>query len=362
VFARAVALHPSAAYPLVLGAALHDYSYIMNNLSLTAAVIGATGYTGQELLRLLRRHPRIRATVATSESEAGARVPGTSLRYTPAAEVDLGGVDMVFSCLPTGESGAWALNAQEAGARAIDLSADLRAGVAGAVYGVPELWREEVRGASLVANPGCYPTGLLLALAPVIEAGILDRGRPVIADSASGVTGAGRAAKRDMLFGEVAEDYRAYGVGNAHRHVPEIAAGLARLSGATVDARAGAPAESAAVSFVFTPHLLPVRRGILETLYIPVAEGATAADVRRAAAARFGEERFVSVWDDGLPSLRDVVHTNEVAIGFADVAIEGAPLVLGIVAFDNLLKGAAGQAVQNANLMLGICEEEGLIQ
>lgn len=315
-----------------------------------AAVVGATGYTGQELLRLLRGHPRLRAAVATSESQAGEPVRGhAGLRYMRAADLRFTDVDVVFSCLPTGESGAWALRAHAAGVVAVDLSADLRGGAGGAVYGVPELWREAVRGARLVANPGCYPTGLLLALAPLLAAGLVDVARPVIADCASGVTGAGRSAKRDMLFGEVAEDYRAYGVGNGHRHVPEIAAGLARLNGG-------------AVPFVFTPHLLPVRRGILETLYIPVHAGVTAADVTRASGARYAEERFVDVWPDVLPALRDVVNTNQVALGYADIAVAGAPLVLGVAAFDNLLKGAAGQAVQNANLMLGVCEEEGLFR
>jgi N-acetyl-gamma-glutamyl-phosphate reductase len=322
----------------------------MHNHAFRATVVGATGYTGQELLRLLRRHARVRLVQASSESEAGAPVPGyETLRYTPAATLPFDASDIVFSCLPTGESAEWVLRAQEAGAKVVDLSADLRHGEAGAVYGIPELWREEIRVASLVANPGCYPTGILLALAPLLAAGAIAVDRPVIVDAASGVTGAGRTAKRDLLYAEVAEDYRAYGVGNAHRHVPEIAAGLARLNG------------GARPSFVFTPHLLPLRRGILETLYVPVREGATAADLAAQVAETYAGERFVEVWRDGLPSLRDVVHTNRVAIGFADIVDAGESMVLGIVAFDNLLKGAAGQALQNANLMLGLCEEEGLL-
>jgi N-acetyl-gamma-glutamyl-phosphate reductase len=321
----------------------------MNNVAFRAAVIGATGYTGQELLRLLRRHGRLRVTHATSESEAGAAVPGHGLRYQRAAEVPLDEVDVVFTCLPTGESGTWALRARQAGVKAVDLSADLRHGVADAVYGLPELWRAEVRVASLVANPGCYPTGILLALAPLLEAGALDESVPVIVNAASGVTGAGRTGKRELLFGEIAEDFRAYGVGNTHRHVPEIGAGLERL-------RSGSrPA------FVFTPHLLPVRRGILETLYLPVTGELTASDLTRLASDAYAGERFVEVFEAGLPSLRDVVGTNRVAIGFADIVDAGRRMVLGVVAFDNLVKGAAGQALQNANLMLGLCEEEGLL-
>ena len=254
---------------------------------------------------------------------------------------------MVFCCLPHGEAEGWALKARSAGARVVDLSADLRDGRHGAVYGLPELWRERVRGVDLVANPGCYPTGILLGVAPLVSAGLLDVTRPVMVDAASGVTGAGRTAKKDLLFGEVAEDYRAYAVGNAHRHVPEIARGLEAVRGS-------------AVPFVFTPHLLPVRRGILETMYLPVQAGVHAADVVNAWSTAYGGEPFVEVWAEGLPSLRTSVGRNVCALGASDVAGIDSPLVLAVASFDNLVKGAAGQAVQNANLMLGICEHEGL--
>jgi N-acetyl-gamma-glutamyl-phosphate reductase len=276
-------------------------------------------------------------------------VSGTSLRYVKAGDVDFGGVDIVFSALPPGESADISLRAHDAGARVVDLSADLRAGRGGAVYGVPELWRDGIREQTLVANPGCYPTGILLGLAPLLRAGLIDGRAPVIIDAASGVTGAGRGAKRDMLFGEVADDYRAYGVGNAHRHVPEIAAGLARIAG-----------EAPVPEFIFTPHLLPVRRGILETMYIPLADGGTREAVVSACAEAYRDELFVDVLTEGLPSLRDVVGTNTVAMAFADVERVSAPMLLGVVAFDNLLKGAAGQAVQNANLMLGLGEQGGI--
>ncbi|HEU5208853.1 MAG TPA: N-acetyl-gamma-glutamyl-phosphate reductase [Longimicrobiales bacterium] len=319
-----------------------------NTSSVRAAVIGATGYTGQELVALLRRHPEMALVYATSEGEAGRPVAGTALSYVPADEVPLSEVDIVFTCLPTGASGAWALRAREAGARAIDLSADLREGQGGAVYGLPELWRDRVAGQPLVANPGCYPTGILLALAPLIREGLLDASRPVMVNAASGVTGAGRSAKRELLFGDVAEDFRAYGVGNTHRHVPEIAQGLARANGGH-----GAP-------FVFTPHLLPVRRGILETMYVPVGADVKRAQVIDALRAAYEAERFVEVWSDGLPALRDVVARNVVALGVADVERIEPPMVLVLAAFDNLVKGAAGQAVQNANIMFGFDEAEGL--
>ena len=318
----------------------------MNKSSIRAAILGATGYTGQELVALLRRHPGIELTWATSEGDAGRPIPGSSLSYVPAAEVPFGDVDLVFTCLPNGESGAWARTAHEAGARVVDLSADLRDDGA-VVYGLPELWRDAVRGQRLVANPGCYPTGILLALAPMLH-GLLDPGRTVIVNAASGVTGAGRSARKDMLFGDVAEDYRAYGVGNTHRHVPEIARGLARAN-----AGRGAP-------FLFTPHLLPVRRGILETLYVPVREGVERSALLAAYHAAYADEPFVDVFVDGLPTLRDVVGRNVVALGVADVQHVHEPMLLVVAALDNLVKGAAGQALQNANLMFDLPETQGL--
>jgi N-acetyl-gamma-glutamyl-phosphate reductase len=318
-----------------------------NNNSFRAAVIGATGYTGQELAALLERHPRMRVTHLTSESGAGESAPGGRLRYVRAAEVPLAEVDMAFTCLPHGESEVWSLRARAAGARVVDLSSDLRDGRHGAIYGLPELWRSEVRGAALVANPGCYPTGILLGLAPLLRAGQLDRTRAVMVDAASGVTGAGRTAKRDLLFGEVAEDYRSYGVGNTHRHVPEIARGLEAIAGDAVEC-------------VFTPHLLPVRRGILETMYVPVVQGVRAADIVASWQSAYADEPFVDVWSEGQPGLRPVVGRNVVSLGAADVEGVTSPLVLVVAAFDNLVKGAAGQAIQNANLMLGVCEHEGL--
>lgn len=328
---------------------MYYFPMILNNHPFRAAVVGASGYTGQEMVRLVRGHPRMDLVAATSESAAGEAVAGTRLRYVAADDVELDGADVVFTCLPPGESGEWSLRAREAGARVVDLSSDLRGGRAGAVYGVPELWRESIRGRGLVANPGCYPTGILLTMAPLLGGGLVDTSCTLIVDAASGVTGAGRSAKREYLFGEVAEDYRAYAVGNVHRHVPEIAAGLARVNGGRTP------------PFVFTPHLLPVRRGILETMYIPVEAGVTAADARAACAAAYGEEPIIDVFVEGLPSLRHVVGGNGVAIGFAPVEGTGERrLIIAVAAFDNLLKGAAGQALQNANLMVGAAELEGI--
>ncbi|HWV57715.1 MAG TPA: N-acetyl-gamma-glutamyl-phosphate reductase [Longimicrobiales bacterium] len=319
----------------------------MKNNRAKVGIIGGAGYTGQELVRLTYGHPRMELVWVTSESGAGKRVPGTALTFDPVASVDFGSVDLVFSCLPHGASGEWSLRARAAGPRVVDLSSDLRSGEGGAVYGLPELWREDVRGAELVGNPGCYPTGVQLGLAPALRASLVDTGRPIIVDAASGVTGAGLTPKREYMFGEVAEDYRAYGVGNAHRHVPEMARGLARAAGGE------------APPFVFTPHLLPVRRGILETMYVPLRERIPADALASLYREHYADEPFVELFDGELPSLRHVNGRNVVAIGFADVNVD-PPVVLVVAALDNLVKGAAGQALQNANLMLGFDEREGI--
>lgn len=319
---------------------------MMNNRA-KVGIIGGAGYTGQELVRLVHGHPRLELVWVTSESGAGKRVLGTPLTFRSVEEADFAAVDLVFSCLPHGASGEWSLRARAAGPRVVDLSSDLRAGEAGAVYGLPELWRDDVRGAELVGNPGCYPTGVQLALAPAVREGIVDISRPIVVNAASGVTGAGLTPKREYMFGEVAEDYRAYGVGNRHRHVPEMARGLARVAGGE------------APPFIFTPHLLPVRRGILETIYLPLRERVPAGALRSLYAESYAGEPFVEVFDDGLPTLRHINGRNVVAIGFAEIEVD-PPVALLVAALDNLVKGAAGQALQNANLMLGFDEGEGL--
>jgi N-acetyl-gamma-glutamyl-phosphate reductase len=319
----------------------------MNKQTKTAGILGASGYTGQELLGLLGRHAALDLAFATSEAEAGKVAPGSNLRYVNAGSVDLGSVDVVFSCLPHDESGAWAVKASEAGALAIDLSSDLRDGSSGATYGLPELWRDQIRDARLIANPGCYPTGVMLGLAPLVKEGLVDYAQTLVIDAASGVTGAGRSAKRELLFGEVAEDFRAYGVGNGHRHVPEMRLGLGRLNG-------GPP------QFVFTPHLLPVRRGILETMYVPLKKQVAPADAAKLFMHHYADEPFIEVLENELPTLRRVLHRNIVSIGFSGVQDVEKPMLIVVAAFDNLVKGAAGQALQNANIMLGFEETLGL--
>ena len=321
----------------------------MHNKTITAGIVGASGYSGQELAGLISRHPHFELRFATSEAEAGKPLPGTNLKYVSAKSVELGSVDFVFCCLPSEESGPWAKRAAEEGARAIDLSSDLRAPGSGAVYGLPEFWRSEIRDARLIANPGCYPTGVVLGLGPAVQNGLIDHSYPIVIDAASGVTGAGRSARRDLLFGEVSEDFRAYGVGNMHRHVPEMRVGLGRLNG-------GAP------QFVFTPHLLPVRRGILETMYVPLKQPLSPAEAVAIWREFYRDEPFVEVLANELPTLRHVVYRNVVSIGFSSVADVERPMLLVVAALDNLVKGAAGQALQNANIMAGFEETAGLPQ
>jgi N-acetyl-gamma-glutamyl-phosphate reductase len=328
--------------------------------SVRVGVLGATGYTGRELLRLLAAHPRVEIGFATSESEAGSPLRklvrgGPDLSLVRAADAPLGDVGVVFSCLPHGDSAIWVERVRSAGARAIDLSADLRvpgedrpAWAADAVYGLPELHRERIRGSELVANPGCYPTAATLALAPLLRRGLVGPG-PVMINAASGVTGAGRSPKRDLLFAEVAEDFRAYAVGNVHRHLPEMRHQAELLS-------PGRPPE-----LVFTPHLLPVRRGILETISVPLSEALEGADAAGIYASDYEGEPFVEVLADRTPALSDVVGTNLVSISVVPVTGVASPLLLVVAAIDNLLKGAAGQAVQNLNLMYGWPETEGLL-
>jgi N-acetyl-gamma-glutamyl-phosphate reductase len=319
-------------------------------------ILGASGYAGREAIRLLAKHGRAEIALASSESEAGAKLSGMvrgapDLALTPIADADLSSCDAVFCCLPHGESARWVLAAREAGAKVVDFSNDLR--VIGAetpewawdaVYGIPELHRERIAQAELVANPGCYPTAALLALAPLLRRGLVTG--PVIVDAASGVSGAGRSPKRDLLYAELAEDFRAYAAGNVHRHLAEMRDQAAKL------------AEGAAPELVFTPHLLPVKRGILETIYVTLAEPLD--EPLRPWLDDYAGEPFVEVLPDRLPALADVVGTNLVSIGVQPVAGTQRPMLLVVAAIDNLLKGAAGQAVQNLNLMFGFDEAEGL--
>jgi N-acetyl-gamma-glutamyl-phosphate reductase len=310
-------------------------------------VLGASGYAGRELCTLLARHPGLELTFATANERRGETMslPGGSITFVAPDDAPIAGTELVFSSLPHGASAEWVARVRGAGPRVVDLSSDLRPGHASEVvpYGLTELNRQALRDAPLIANPGCYPTAILLALAPLIRHKLVKPGATIVADAASGVTGAGNAPRADMLFGEVAENFRAYAVGNEHRHLPEMRHTVAALGGD--------------VDLLFTPHLLPVARGILATLTVPVST--VPGDLLAPWRQDYGEEPFVELTND-LPSIRDVVRRNVVRIAVRQVSGLRQPTLLIFSAIDNLVKGAAGQAIQNANLALGLAEPMGL--
>ena len=318
-------------------------------------VLGASGYAGRELCGLVAHHPNLELAFATANEQRGqtVRVGGRPLTFQGPDDVALDRAAVVFCALPHGASLPWVHRARAAGARVVDLSSDLRPGHANgeAVYGMPELragpsdslLRDQVRTADIVANPGCYPTSILLAIAPLVRAGVVAPGATVIANSASGVSGAGNTPKREYLFAEVSNDYRAYGVGNTHRHLKEMTATLDVL---------GADAD-----LVFTPHLLPVARGILSTITVPLT--APLADPVAFYREVYADEPFIEIADQQ-PTLHDVVQRNVVRLTATMIEGTRTPTLLITSAIDNLVKGAAGQALQNANLMLGLDETLGL--
>src|SRR5216117_3032664 len=261
-----------------------------NHASIPVGVLGASGYVGQELLRLLHGHPDATVAFATAESAAGEWVDGHEL--IKADDAPFSQAEIVLSALPHGVSARYVHEARAAGKRAVDLSADFRLSP-DAVYGLTEFTRPRLPGADLVANPGCYPTAALLALIPLAKRGLIDPGREVVIDAASGVTGAGRNARRELLFGEVAEDYRAYAAGNTHRHLPEVRASLAREGGFSGD-------------LVFTPHLLPVKRGILETIHVPLTRALDQGAAEALYEEAYAGEPCVLITRGALPSLKDV--------------------------------------------------------
>lgn len=299
-------------------------------------VLGGSGYTGLELLKLLAGNRHVDVAFATSRSNAGSPSPVPGLDYSE-PDVELArNMDFVFLCLPHGTGAEW-VERIGPGPRIVDLTADHRPGSGRedrAVYGLAELAADRVRDARLVANPGCYPTGVIFSLLPLREAGLVDGDRLTTVSAASGVTGAGRSPKTNLLFAEVAGNFKAYGAGNKHRHLKEMNALLGPMS------------------LLFQPHLLPVRRGILETIVVPVREDVGADDVRGAWRDRYGSDGAVQVLEEGIPELSQVVDTDRLLLGASDVDGIDPPVVTVVAALDNLGKGAAGQAVQNMNSML----------
>jgi N-acetyl-gamma-glutamyl-phosphate reductase len=310
-------------------------------------VLGASGYAGRELCTLIAQHPGLDLAFATANERRGETmaVPGGSVTFVAPDDAPITKAELVFSSLPHGASAEWVARVRAAGPRVVDLSSDLRPGHTDqdVPYGLTELNRRQLRDAPLIANPGCYPTAILMALAPLVRHGLVKPGATVVADAASGVTGAGNSPKAEMLFGEVTENFRAYGVGNEHRHIPEMRHTVSALGGD--------------LDLLFTPHLLPVARGILATLTVPVH--ALPSDLLSPWREDFGGEPFVELANE-LPSIRDVVRRNVVRIAVRAVKDVRQPTLLVFSAIDNLVKGAAGQAIQNANVSLGLDEPMGL--
>lgn len=339
-------------------------------MKIKAAIFGASGYTGQELIRILSGHPQVELAAVTSRRYAGVPVADvfpsllglTSLTYSNATPQEIAELcDVVFLALPHGVSMDMAPVFMQAGRKVIDLSADYRlrdlttyeewyakhhsADLFGqAVYGLPERYRQKIKKSRLIANPGCYPTSIILGLAPALKNKLLSVST-IIADSASGVSGAGRDPQVGSLFCEVDGGFKAYKVGR-HRHTPEIEQELNMLAG-----------EKFAISF--TPHLLPVKRGILSTIYATLKKDMTLPELHALYASFYEAEKFVRICPVGTyPNLSSVCGSN-----YCDVGLTIDPRthrVIIISAIDNLIKGAAGQAVQNMNLVCSLPEESGL--
>jgi len=339
--------------------------------TIPVGILGASGYTGAELVRLLAHHPNVDIQLVTADRRAGEamgdvfpHLAGVGLPALSRLEdADFSGLETVFLGLPHG-------NTQEVvmglpgHLRVIDLSADFRLAdtdayaqwyghehrapklQADAVYGLTELNREAIAAARIIANPGCYPTASLLPLVPLVEAGLIAT-EDIIIDAKSGVSGAGRAEREANLFAEVSEGIHAYGVAH-HRHAPEIEQGLSEAAGGDV-------------MVSFTPHLVPMNRGILCTIYVRLNDGAGVSDLRAELQARYGGEAFVAVTPQGVaPATRHVRGSNHCLIGIFADRLEGRAIL--ISAIDNLVKGGSGQAVQNFNLVSGLDESTALEQ
>lgn len=336
-----------------------------------AGIVGGTGYTGVELLRLLAQHPQVELAAITSRKEAGTPVSAmfpslrgrVSLAFSEPDNAPLRQCDVVFFATPNGVAMGQARALVDAGVRVVDLSADFRIKdvlewerwyrmkhaapelVAQAVYGLCEVNRATIRGARLVANPGCYPTSVQLGFLPLVEAGAVDLDH-LIADAKSGVSGAGRKSEQHLLYAEASDNFAAYGV-MGHRHWPEIRQGLAQIAGRDI-------------GLIFTPHLAPMIRGIHATLYARVTREA---NFQTLFEQRYAAEPFVDVMPAGsYPDTRSVRAANlcRIAVHRPSESARRADTLVVLAVIDNLVKGASGQAVQNMNIMFGLDERAGL--
>jgi len=334
------------------------------------SIVGASGYSGIELVKILTRHRRVVVDKLFANTSAGKRVaemyPWFERRVDAVYEQYSADAacksDVLFIALPSGEAMNLVPELLDRRKKVIDLGGDFRLKdvslyqkyykrdhsaeekLTEAVFGLPEWNRAHIKGATLVANPGCYPTSAILPLVPVLKDGLIE-GKGIVISSLSGVSGAGRSSSADLSFAEVNESVKAYKVG-VHQHTPEITMALEAFSGI-------------AVTVTFVPHLLPITRGIYTSIYAPLRTKAMQADVGAAFRRYYEEEPFVRYSEIAIPEIRNVNYTNYVDIGFR-VDAENNQLIL-LSAIDNLMKGAAGQAVQNMNLMFGFDETEGLI-
>lgn len=341
---------------------------------ISVGIVGGTGYTGVELLRLLLRHPEVQVTVLTSRTEAGRRVDDmfpslrghTDLCYSDLNIEDLKQCDVVFFATPHGVAMKHAADLVAANTKVIDLAADFRLQdltqfekwygmehacpdiLKDSVYGLSELNREQIKTAQVIGNPGCYPTTVQLGLAPLLKsAETLIKPESIIIDAKSGVSGAGRKASLGMIYSENADNFKAYGVAG-HRHHPEIVEALENISGQ----------KDVFNHIVFVPHLVPMIRGMLSTMYIDLTDAGDATDVQALYEQFYAQEQFVDVMPAGSsPETRSVRGANQLRIALYKP--QPKKLVV-LVAQDNLVKGAAGQAVQNMNLMFGFAEQAGL--
>ena len=337
---------------------------------LKVGIYGASGYTGQELLRLLGRHPEVDVVALTSRKFNGVPVSDvfpvfeglTDRKFMDASPHEVAGLcDVVFFALPHGVSMEAVPLFLEAGKKVIDLSADFRLRdiniyeqwyrkhivpdlIKEAVYGLPELYRDDVKAAKLVANPGCYPTGVILGLAPLLKKRWIDI-TSIIVDSKSGVSGAGREPQIGTLFCEVDEGFKAYKI-NQHRHIPEMEQELGLLAGSDV-------------KISFAPHLLPVNRGILNTIYATLQKSVSTAALIDFYKEFYKDEKFVRIYKVGaFPNISSVKGSNYCDIGLTIDSRTKRVIIVSTI--DNLVKGAAGQAIQNMNLMCGFREDTGL--
>lgn len=341
---------------------------------LKVAILGGSGYTGCELLRLLSNHPRVKITAVTSERLAGTLIADnflnireTGLKFEPLKLKTLvKKADLFFLCLPHGASQETVAFFHKAGKKVIDLSADFRLKSAvvykkwyatphnyspllkKAVYGLSEINREQIKKASILANPGCYPTSIILGLAPVIGKGFIDTDS-IIADSKSGTSGAGRTPAQPFMFCEVNESVKAYGV-TVHRHTPEIEQELSALSNKNLNV-------------IFTPHLIPMDRGMLSTIYVKLKKKTALPAIQKIYREFYKDKPFVRILKNGVsPTTKAVKGTNFCDISvFLDNRSSKEPTLIIISAIDNLLKGASGAAVQNMNIMYGFDETTGLM-